>query len=257
MFTNQTAIIADDSAQVQRIVARILKQDLNFGHILIAANGRQALEFFEAQQVDWIISDWEMPAMGGHEFVEALRKHPRGGDVPFILMTGHADKSTLTTAMASGVNDFIAKPFSPSTLIQKIRRLATAMERRAAARIAPRGRYLAQIAFAGGAKYPAELVDISDTGCLLRTVPLQQGGTVCDPAKLTLKLESKTVAVNSTTIRIALDNTAEKSVVPTILAAFRFQANTETQDAIKLFIAQQQAKETDQVDEAGDFELIS
>ncbi|WP_054774083.1 response regulator [Methylogaea oryzae] len=136
MFTKHTALIADDSAQVQRIVARILKQDLNFGHVLIAANGKQALDFFETQHVDWIISDWEMPTMGGHEFVETLRKHPRGREVPFILMTGHADKDTLRTAMASGVNDFIAKPFSPSTLIQKIRRIATAIERRAAARIA-------------------------------------------------------------------------------------------------------------------------
>ncbi|WP_054774084.1 hypothetical protein [Methylogaea oryzae] len=73
-----------------------------------------------------------------------------------------------------------------------------------------------------------------------------------------MKLDTKTVAVNSTTIRIALDGAADKSVVPTILVAFQFQVDSDTQSAIKLFIAQQQAQESGQMDDsAGDFELIS
>lgn len=244
MFSKQVAIVADDSVQVQRIVAHILKRDLNFGQVLIASNGKQALQLFEAENVDWVFSDWEMPVMSGRELLETLRKHVRGRHVPFVLMTGYADKDTLAAAMAAGITDFIAKPFSPAILSQKVRRIAAAMERRAAARIQPIGRYPAQIVFACGARYDAELVDISSSGCLLRTTPLHKGGTVCDAAKLTLKLESNTVTVKSTTTRIALDNAAAKP--GNVLVAFQFQASGEAQNAIKLFITQQQAKEADQ-----------
>lgn len=254
MFSKQVAIIADDSVQVQRIVARILKQDLNFGHVLVASNGRQALQFFESENVDWIFSDWEMPTMDGRALLETLRKHPRGRFTPFILMTGHADKETLAAAMAAGITDFVAKPFSPAILTQKVRRIAAAIERRAAARIAPKQRFPAQIAFVKGPAYAAELVDISSSGCLLRTEPLRQGGTVCDQAKLTLKLESKTVAVKATTIRIAVDNDAGQSG-QYVQVAFQFQASDAALNAIKLFITQQQAQESVPAGDAG--ELIA
>lgn len=245
MFSKQVALIVDDSVQVQRIVMRILRDDLNFGRILVASNGKQALQYFENEHIDWIFSDWDMPTMGGHELVQALRMHPKGRDIPFILMTGHSDKKTLETAVASGITDFVAKPFSPAVLSQKIRRITAATERRVAARIATKESYPAQIMFcAGGAKYNAELVDISASGCLLRSEPLHKGGTVFDEAKLTLKLISNIITVKSTTIRIAVDSETAKTG-KNILIAFQFKAEGDVLNSIKLFITQQQAKESD------------
>jgi two-component system chemotaxis response regulator CheY len=249
MFTKQVALIAEDSLQVQNIVMRILKYNLHFGHVLVACNGKQAMNFFEAEKVDWIISDWEMPTMGGHQFLETLRKHPRGRNVPFILMTSCADKHTLATAMAAGITDFVAKPFSPAILTQKIRRIAMAMEKRVALRIAPVVRCPARIAFANGARYEAELVNISASGCLLRTAPLNQGGTVCEAARLILKLESDIVDVNSTATRIAIDMDAPNN---NVLVAFQFQAGGDAQRAIDLFIAKQQTQQADQMGDLGD-----
>lgn len=246
MFSKQVAIVADDSVQVQRIVSHILKRDLHFGQVLVASNGKQAMQIFEAENVDWVFSDWEMPVMGGREFLEALRKHVRGRNVPFVLMTGYADKETLAAAIAGGITDFVAKPFSPTILAQKVRRIAAAMERRAAARIRPQGRYPAQIIFGGSTQYEAEMVDISTSGCLLRTCPLREGGTVCDIAKLVLKLDTNVVTVKGMATRIMLDK-AEGAGPPNIQVAFQFQGNSnETQSAIKLFITQQQALESAQ-----------
>lgn len=245
MFSKQIALVVDDSSQVRGIVTRILKHDLGFGQVLSATNGKQAFQLFESDNVDWVFCDWEMPVMNGHDLLQALRKHPRGRNIPFVLMTGYADKDTLATAMEAGITDFVAKPFSPSILTQKVRRIAAAIERRAAARITPQGRYPAQIVFACGASYEAMLEDISATGCLLRTMPLTKGGTVCDAATLTLKLEAKPIVVKSTTIRIALNNSSDNPQ-QNVLVAFKFDANYAVTNAIKLFITQQQATEKDQ-----------
>lgn len=248
MFSNQVALIAEDALQVQRILVRILKEDLKFGKVLVASNGKEAMQFFENEHVDWIFSDWDMPEMTGDEFIQALRLHPRGKDVPFILMSGrtHADKESLVAAVKLGVNDFVVKPFSPAVLAQKIQRINTATKRAIAARIAPKGHYPAQILFPSGTKYEAELVDISATGCLLRTKPLQQGGTVFDEAELTIKLIANTVSMKSLTARIAMDNIKEvKSPERTVLVAFQYKAEEELLNSIKLFISQEQVKESE------------
>lgn len=244
MFSKQVAIVADDSTQVQLIVTRILKDKLNFGRICVAANGKQALKFFESENIDWIFSDWEMPTMNGYEFLLAIRKHPRGEQIPFILMTGYSDRKTLASAMEAGVTDFISKPFSPEILVQKVRRIAAAIERRVAVRIRAQSCYHALIIFDSGASYEAIIEDISVSGCCLRTTPLQHGGTVSDQAQLTLKLESHTVIVKTTTIRIVMDCDPDKPT-PDVLVAFHFQFDSEAQKAIKLFITEQQAREVD------------
>lgn len=244
MFSKQVALIVDHSVQVQRIVMRILSDDLNFARVLTASNGKQALQLFETENIDWILSEWAMPVMGGQELIQAIRKHPRGRLVPFILMTNHADKQTLETAMASGVSDFVAKPFSAAILVQKIKRISNALERHVAARIAPKEVYPAQVVFPGGAKYDAELVDISTSGCLLRTAWLQQGGTVFDDVTLTLKLASDTIRVMANASRISKDTKTAKPGNH-VLVAFEFQANAAVLTAIKMFISQLQLSEAE------------
>lgn len=245
MMSKQTALVADDSVQVQRIVTHILKDDLHFGQVISVGNGKQALSVFERTSIDWVFSDWEMPVMGGEELIMALRHHPRGQRLPVVLMTGYADKKTLEAAILAGVDDFIAKPFSSTTFTQKVKRIAAAMERRAAARIIPKSEVSAEITFGCGSVYPAELVNISSTGCLLRTVPLQNGGTVCEQAKVTLTLESKKIAVKSTIVRISIDNEGPESILPHVLVAFHFHADMGAQNEIKRLIAHQQLRETE------------
>jgi two-component system chemotaxis response regulator CheY len=241
MFAKQVALVVDDSTQVQNIVKGILKQHLGFGGVLTASNGRQALQFFDSQQVDWIFCDWEMPVMNGEEFLVAVRKHPKGQDVPFVLMTSHANQETVTAAISAGISDFIAKPFSPMTFVQKIRRLATAAERRISPRVTPLAQYACQIQFPV-AKCTASLINISISGCLLRALAFRDCGSIYEPVRLVFSLENQTAELMAELVRIEIDRTTSKDEIQ-VLAAFQFlPMDSETKATIVSFITQQQTQ---------------
>lgn len=240
MFSRQRALIADASTQMQRILMQMLKQNLNFGHVVIADNGKQALKLFETENIDWIFSEWDMPVMDGHQLLLAVRQHPRGKHVPFVLITGGTHKETLIMAMEAGITDFIAKPFSLDILTQKMRNIAASLERRTAERIRTQQQITAKIIFSCGATYDAILENISGIGCcLLHSEALHRGGTVCDEAQLVLNLGAETITVNSKAIRIDLDNDPNLPK-PNVRIAFQFYPNnTEAaQKAIRVFIEQ-------------------
>lgn len=70
----QTVLVVDDSKTIQRIVANVVKQVLPDSNVLIAGDGREAfLLFKKTEQVDLILTDWNMPNVSGLEFVKLVR----------------------------------------------------------------------------------------------------------------------------------------------------------------------------------------
>jgi chemotaxis signal transduction protein/ABC-type nitrate/sulfonate/bicarbonate transport system substrate-binding protein/CheY-like chemotaxis protein len=95
---------------------RILKQ-LGFNNIAEAKDGNDAVEKLTASpDFDLVISDWAMPGMDGHELLQWLRGQEQFKNLPFLMATGHGDKAYIKTAMESGANGVVAKPFSPDEL---------------------------------------------------------------------------------------------------------------------------------------------
>lgn len=240
MFETQVALVVDDSVAISQIVNQLLRNDLKFGKVINANNGRQALQWFKSERIDWIFSDYEMPEMNGLELLAAVRDHNRGKDLPFILMTAHADKETLIKVMEAGATDFLAKPFNPATFIQKVQRIAGQVERRVAERIPISQPNRCRIMFSATVLYKAEMVNVSATGCLLRTLPFRQGGMIYDLAQLSLELNGKTATSKSLLVRLEVDrnDAANKSM----LAAFHFlDLDEPNQQVIKEFLNQQSA----------------
>lgn len=240
MFENQVALVVDDSVAISQIVNQFLRNDLKFGKVINATNGRQAMQWFKSERIDWIFSDYEMPEMNGLELLAAIRDHSRGKDLPFILMTAHADKETLVKVMEAGATDFIAKPFNPATFIQKVQRIAGQAERRVAERIPITQPSRCRIMFSPTVVYKAEMVNVSATGCLLRTQPFRQGGMIYDLAQLSLELGGKNATTKSLLVRLEVDrnDAANKSM----LAAFHFlELDESNQQLIKEFLNQQPA----------------
>jgi two-component system chemotaxis response regulator CheY len=111
-------LVVDDSATMRRIVVNTL-QRLGYSDCLEASDGGEALQRFDAT-VECILTDWNMPNMGGLEFVRTLRARPDGKDVKIIMITTRSVREDILQAAQAGVNNYVVKPFTPEVLKEKL-----------------------------------------------------------------------------------------------------------------------------------------
>lgn len=122
MAYEQVIITVDDSSTMRRIIKNTL-QKLGFESILEAGNGVEALEVMAKNKIDIIITDWNMPEMDGLTFVKTVRQKDQYKDTPILMITTEAAKEDILTALRSGVNNYVVKPFTPDTLQEKVFKL--------------------------------------------------------------------------------------------------------------------------------------
>jgi DNA-binding NtrC family response regulator len=117
-------LIVDDESVVREGMRRIFSGD-RF-EVESYAAGRLALERLQAEHFDLVITDLKMPGMDGLELLRAVKiLQP---DVPVIVITGYSTIDSAVEAMKNGAADYIAKPFSPDMISDKV---AKALEQRA------------------------------------------------------------------------------------------------------------------------------
>jgi two-component system response regulator AtoC len=105
-------LVVDDERKMRRVLQMMLEQ---MGvDSLPAESGEEALEIFQAEQVDAVITDLRMPGIGGMEWFRRLRT--LDADVPVIVMTAYGTVETAVEAMKQGAFDFVLKPFDVGAL---------------------------------------------------------------------------------------------------------------------------------------------
>jgi two-component system chemotaxis response regulator CheY len=121
MMPNQSLKIltVDDFSTMRRIIRNILRQ-LGYSNITEAEDGVAALDVLQQQEIDFVISDWNMPKMTGLELLRAIRADEKLRKVPVLLVTAEALKENVVEAVKAGVNGYIIKPFTAETLKEKI-----------------------------------------------------------------------------------------------------------------------------------------
>ncbi|MCD8567993.1 MAG: response regulator [Geovibrio sp.] len=122
MAHHHVVITVDDSSTMRRIIKNTLLK-LGFSNILEAGNGVEALDVMAKNKVDVVITDWNMPEMDGLTFVKTLRSKEEYKTMPILMVTTEAAKEDILTALRSGVNNYVVKPFTPDTLKEKIDKL--------------------------------------------------------------------------------------------------------------------------------------
>ncbi|MGD9807468.1 MAG: response regulator [Deferribacterales bacterium] len=122
MAHDHVIITVDDSSTMRRIIKNTLTK-LGFTNVLEAANGVEGLDVLAKNEVDMIITDWNMPEMDGLTFVKTLRSKEEYKDTPILMVTTEAAKEDILTALRSGVNNYVVKPFTPDTLQEKVNKL--------------------------------------------------------------------------------------------------------------------------------------
>jgi two-component system sensor histidine kinase/response regulator len=113
-------LIAEDNLVNQRVALRILQKEGHF--VVVAGNGKEALNALAEQSFDVILMDVQMPEMGGFEATAAIRKREQDGrgHVPIIAMTAHAMIGDRELCLAAGMDDYISKPIRARLLLDMV-----------------------------------------------------------------------------------------------------------------------------------------
>jgi two-component system chemotaxis response regulator CheY len=115
-------LLVDDFATMRRIIKNILRQ-AGYSSIFEAENGAAALEVLRKEQIEFIISDWNMPQMPGIELLKAVRNSEQWKDLPFLMVTAEGQKENVLEAVKYKVSNYIVKPFTPETFMEKINQI--------------------------------------------------------------------------------------------------------------------------------------
>ena len=112
-------LVVDDFSTMRRIVKNFLN-DLGYTNVTEADDGNTALPILKAGNIDFLITDWNMPGMPGLELLKAVRADPALAKLPVLLLTAEAKREQIVEAAQAGVNGYVIKPFTAQTLKEKL-----------------------------------------------------------------------------------------------------------------------------------------
>jgi DNA-binding response OmpR family regulator len=111
-------LVADDDRDLLELIGFALGQS---GYMVLKAhNGTSALSLFEAEEPDLVVLDINMPGASGFQVCEAIRAR---SSVPIMMLTVRSEEEDLVRALELGADDYLTKPFSPRTLLARIKAL--------------------------------------------------------------------------------------------------------------------------------------
>ena len=114
-------LLAEDGLTNQKLAVGVLE---HWGHQVVVANdGREAVELWQAQPFDLVLMDVQMPEMDGYEATQIIRQHEQAtqSHVPIIALTAHALKGDREKCLAAGMDGYVAKPVRSHELYEAIR----------------------------------------------------------------------------------------------------------------------------------------
>jgi two-component system chemotaxis response regulator CheY len=117
----KTILTVDDAATMRKMVSFTLR---GAGHeTLEAQDGAVALSVLQAQRVDLVITDVNMPNMDGIELTRQLRALPTFGRTPILLLTTESDPAKKAEGRAAGATGWMVKPFNQEQLLAVVAKL--------------------------------------------------------------------------------------------------------------------------------------
>lgn len=121
-----TLLLVDDNEDM----LNYLKDTLNSQyHVIVATNGRIAMNVMKSQEVDMVLSDVMMPEINGLKLCEMIKRNLQTCHIPVILLSAKSSLDDQTSGIETGADDYIAKPFSMALLKGKICNILKSRER--------------------------------------------------------------------------------------------------------------------------------
>jgi two-component system chemotaxis response regulator CheY len=120
-FDRLKILVVDDNAHMRKLVCTIL-QAFGVSQIFEADSGERAWVVLKEVNPDICVVDWVMEGMSGPDLVRMIRTDPLSPNpfVPVLMLTGYTHIDQVRQARDSGINEFIAKPVSVKTMMQRL-----------------------------------------------------------------------------------------------------------------------------------------
>jgi two-component system chemotaxis response regulator CheY len=112
----QLEVLIVDDTSVSRMLLTESLQEIGITNLSLAKDGAEALNQLKAKPAHLVISDQYMPNLDGLGLLKAVRANPPTAKIGFILITGTPDKSLVDRGRQMGLNNFLAKPFTTSSI---------------------------------------------------------------------------------------------------------------------------------------------
>ena len=118
MTARRTILVADDNPQMRLLLEMTLRKGPY--DVIVTADGGQALRIARERHPDLVLLDAEMPVIHGFEVCRQLKGDPATRDIQVIMVTAKAQEEDRDRGLASGADEYIAKPFSPKELLARL-----------------------------------------------------------------------------------------------------------------------------------------
>ncbi|MGI6515845.1 MAG: response regulator transcription factor [Fermentimonas caenicola] len=121
-----TVLLVDDDIELLQFESKFLSEYYN---VLIAENGKEALEVLKKSNVNIVVSDIMMPEMDGLEFMERVKSDIEYSHIPVILLTAKVNNQSKVQGYELGADAYLDKPFSVDVLLARIENLLQSREK--------------------------------------------------------------------------------------------------------------------------------
>lgn len=120
-------LVVDDDDMNLQIAQFILEKELPEAKIICVDSGYKCIERLQKrEEFDLILLDVQMPRMNGITTLETIRGHQSWRSIPVAFLTASADKDTVIKASQLKVSDYIKKPFTPTDLTARVKKILEA-----------------------------------------------------------------------------------------------------------------------------------
>jgi CheY-like chemotaxis protein len=116
-------LVVEDNATIRSVVKYFL--ELEGFEVIVAEDGLLGLDTALRECPDLIVSDVNMPGMGGLDMVKALRRDARTSAVRVLMLTSEASVENEADGLAAGADDYVLKPVEPRRLAARVKALLT------------------------------------------------------------------------------------------------------------------------------------
>ena len=117
----QSILAVDDSPSMRKMVAFTLS---GAGyHVVEAVDGQDAYEKAQANNIDLVLADQNMPRLDGIGLTRLLRDHPKFKTTPILILTTESSDQMKQAGKSAGATGWLVKPFDPNRLIDVIKKV--------------------------------------------------------------------------------------------------------------------------------------